>query len=66
MAPTYINPYAALSAGAGSTLSASDPADTGDVFYAVRKQLGLRLDKTADVPADVIIVENVDKTPTEN
>jgi len=63
-----LNPYAALSAGAGasSALSASDPADADDVFAAVRKQLGLRIDKTADVPGDVIIVESVDKTPTEN
>jgi len=64
----YFNPYEAAAAGAGppSTLNASDPADTGDVFSAVRKQLGLRLDKTADVPVDLIVVESVDRTPTEN
>jgi uncharacterized protein (TIGR03435 family) len=59
-------PVAPLAAAPGSSLGVSDPADADDVFTAVRKQLGLRIDKTADVPLDVIIVESVDKTPTEN
>ena len=49
-----------------SAPAASDPSGAPDIFTAVRKQLGLRLDKTADVPLDVIIVDSVDKTPTEN
>ena len=32
---------------------------TGDVT-------SLRLDKTADIPLDVIVVDSVDKVPTEN
>jgi len=60
------NPNYPPDVGPSSIPSASDPADADDVFTAVRKQLGLRLDKTADVPAEVIVVESVDKTPTEN
>jgi uncharacterized protein (TIGR03435 family) len=45
----------------------SDPDDSGPtIFTAIQKQLGLRLNKTADVPVDVIMVENVDKLPTPN
>jgi uncharacterized protein (TIGR03435 family) len=46
--------------------AASDPSGATDIVTAIRKQLGLRLDKIADVPLDVIIVDSVDKTPTEN
>ncbi len=51
----------------GATPEASEP-DGGlpNIFAAIQKQLGLRLDKTADVPVDVIVVESVDKVPTEN
>ena len=31
-----------------------------------QKQMGLRLDKTADIPVDVIVVESIEKVPTEN
>jgi uncharacterized protein (TIGR03435 family) len=50
----------------GSTLAASDPGGGPDIFTAIQKQLGLRLVKTADLPLDVIVVEGVDRTPTEN
>jgi uncharacterized protein (TIGR03435 family) len=47
--------------------AASDPGDgLPDIFTAIQKQLGLRLNKTADVPVDVIVVESVDKVPTGN
>ena len=36
------------------------------IFVAFEKQLGLRLDKVQDVPLDVIVVDRVDKVPTEN
>lgn len=49
-----------------SAPAASDPSGAADILTAIRKQLGLRLDKTADVPLDVIVVEGVDKTPIEN
>jgi len=60
---------AQASPGAGGdapTPTAAEPAGVTDIFTAVRKQLGLRLDKTADVPVDVIVVESADKTPVEN
>jgi uncharacterized protein (TIGR03435 family) len=49
---------------------ATDPdspaASLPDLFAALRKQLGLRLDKTAGVPVDVIVVDHVDKVPVPN
>ena len=57
--------------GAGSenlaALAASDPdASAPGIIAAIQKQLGLRLDKTKDVPLDAIVVDSVDKVPTEN
>jgi uncharacterized protein (TIGR03435 family) len=43
--------------------AASDPRGGVSIFAAIQKQLGLRLDKTADLPLDVIVIEGVDKTP---
>jgi uncharacterized protein (TIGR03435 family) len=42
------------------------PSDPGavNIFVAIQKQLGLRLDKTVDVPLDMIVVDSVDKVPT--
>jgi uncharacterized protein (TIGR03435 family) len=37
-----------------------------NIFVAIEKQLGLRLEKAQDVPVDVIVVDRVDKIPTEN
>lgn len=46
------------------------PADAGawlpNIFVAIEKQLGLKLEKTRDIPLDVIVVDHVDKVPTEN
>jgi uncharacterized protein (TIGR03435 family) len=57
---------ARFSNGAGpAALVASDPAESGPtIFEAIQKQLGLRLNKTGDVPLDVIVVDNVEKLPT--
>ncbi|HEY4360455.1 MAG TPA: TIGR03435 family protein [Bryobacteraceae bacterium] len=45
----------------------SDPEGGGpNIFVAIQKQLGLRLDKTTDIPLDVIVVDSVDKVPTED
>ncbi len=44
--------------------AASDPGGGPNIFTAIQKQLGLRLDKTADVPLDMIVIEGVDKVPT--
>jgi uncharacterized protein (TIGR03435 family) len=46
---------------------ADDPGGGApNIIVAIQKQLGLRLDKTADIPLEVIVVDSVDKTPTEN
>jgi uncharacterized protein (TIGR03435 family) len=53
-------------AGNGSP-RASEPDGGGpNIIAAIQKQLGLRLDKTVDVPLDVIVVESLDKVPTAN
>jgi uncharacterized protein (TIGR03435 family) len=46
--------------------AASEPGGFPDLFGAIQKQLGLRLEKAADIPMDVIVVENLDKIPTGN
>jgi len=53
--------------GAGDSPTA-DPGGSGlpNIFTALEKQLGLRLEKTRDVPLDVIVVDRVDKVPTAN
>jgi len=48
----------------GPPLAASEPGGGISILTAIQKQLGLRLDKTADVPLDVIVIVSVDKTPT--
>jgi uncharacterized protein (TIGR03435 family) len=62
-----MSPPAESDAGAQSPAAASEP-DGGllDIFTAIRKQLGLRLDKVAAVPLDVIVVDSVAKVPTAN
>jgi len=48
-------------------MPAATDAGVGPTFFAaIQKQLGLRLDKVAAVPLDVIVVDSVDKVPTEN
>ena len=44
----------------------SDLTGGPDIFTAVRTQLGLRLDKTADVPADVIVIDRLERIPLAN
>jgi len=60
-------------AGLGRDAATAPPATASDpgggapnIIVAIQKQLGLRLDKTADIPLPVIIVDKLDKTPTEN
>jgi len=58
---------AASDSGNAAPPAASEPGSSlPNIFVALQKQLGLRLDKTADVPLDMIVVDSVDKTPTEN
>jgi uncharacterized protein (TIGR03435 family) len=47
--------------------AASDPVDAGpNIFNAVQQQLGLKLTKAADVQVDVMVIDHIDQTPTEN
>jgi len=57
-----------LGAGNGAGDSPVDPIGGGppNIFIALEKQLGLKLVKTHDIPLDVIVVDRVDKVPTEN
>jgi uncharacterized protein (TIGR03435 family) len=57
---------AAPDPGAASPPVAGEPDSGPNIFTAIQKQLGLRLDKTAAVPLDVIVVDSVDKVPTAN
>jgi uncharacterized protein (TIGR03435 family) len=58
---------AAVDAAAGVAPSpidnASDPAP--DLFAALEKQLGLKLEKSK-APMDVVVIDHIEKTPTEN
>lgn len=45
---------------------ADSPNGEPSIFTALKKQLGLKLNKTKDVPLDVIVVDRVDKIPTSN
>jgi uncharacterized protein (TIGR03435 family) len=54
---------AAPQANASPVPSASDPS--GGSIYATIEKLGLKLNKTK-LPVDVIIVEHLEKTPTDN
>jgi uncharacterized protein (TIGR03435 family) len=46
--------------------AAGDSSGAPDIFTAVKKQLGLRLDKTRSIPLDVFIVESLDIIPVGN
>ena len=52
------------------TATAADVADPGKsgptLVTALEKQLGLKLTKVKDIPVDMLIVDRVDKTPTDN
>ena len=53
----------AFGAGASRGDDANDPAP--DIFNAFEKQLGLKIQKTK-APLDVIVVDRIDKIPTDN
>ena len=36
------------------------------VFYAIEKQLGLKLRKVKEVPVEVVVVDHAERAPTEN
>lgn len=45
---------------------ADSPGGEPSIFVALRKQLGLKLNKVKNVPLDMIVVDHVEKTPTAN
>lgn len=45
---------------------ADSPGGEPSIFVALRKQLGLKLNKVKDVPLDMIVVDRAEKTPTAN
>jgi len=45
----------------------SDPGDGGpNIFTALETQLGLKLVKMKSVPVDVLVIDHLDKAPTDN
>jgi uncharacterized protein (TIGR03435 family) len=66
-AGVMVAPGAVPQGNPNDMLTASDPADSApNIFTAVEKQLGLKLQKLKEVPVDVFIIEKADKIPTEN
>jgi uncharacterized protein (TIGR03435 family) len=57
-----------MAGGGANQPTPVDPAGSGlpNIFAALEKQLGLKLVKTSDITLDVIVVDRVDKVPTEN
>jgi uncharacterized protein (TIGR03435 family) len=57
-------------ASSGSSASdpglASDPSGLPNLFSAMEKQLGLKLVKSKGFPLDTIVIDHIEKTPTEN
>lgn len=60
-------PRADSDAARGPAPAASEPnGGMPNIFTAIQKRLGLRLDKVAAVPLDVIVIDSIDKVPTAN
>lgn len=55
--------YECLACG---TTEASEPSAFPNIFTALEKQLGLKLEKAQDVPVDVIVIDKMDKIPAAN
>jgi len=49
----------------GAATSSNDPGPAATIFTALPDQLGLRLEARKG-PVDLVIVDSVEKTPTEN
>jgi uncharacterized protein (TIGR03435 family) len=60
-------PGISQAAGLASADSAAPtvPAEPS-IFAALEAQLGLKLEKVQNVPVEVIVVDRVDKVPTDN
>jgi uncharacterized protein (TIGR03435 family) len=51
---------------ASSGDSASDPSGLPNLFNALEKQLGLKLVKSKGFPLDTIVIDHIERMPTEN
>ena len=49
-----------------ASAEASDPGDGPTVFFALEKQLGLKLVKAPSRPVDILVIDHADKVPTGN
>jgi uncharacterized protein (TIGR03435 family) len=67
VSPDLQRVLAARTAGdPGAPQFSSEPGGGPTIFTAVEKQLGLKLVKTKSVPVDLLVIDRVDKVPTEN
>ncbi len=56
-----------VTAGQPEAPTAADPTEGApNLFTAVEKQLGLKLQKVKEVPVDVLVIDRAEKVPTEN
>ena len=46
--------------------SVDEASDFPDLFVAIQQQLGLKLNKAASVPIEVVEIERLDKVPVAN
>jgi uncharacterized protein (TIGR03435 family) len=58
-------PAPAASGGGDSAPSASDPSGELPIYDAIRRQLGLRMDKEKR-PESVLVIDHIDQQPTAN
>jgi len=65
-APPPAKPSAYPDGSDGAASTTSEPGTFPDIFLAIQKQLGLKLVRGTDVPMKVVVVDALDKTPTEN
>jgi uncharacterized protein (TIGR03435 family) len=64
--PPYLAATAAAERRDQELPEASAPADAPDLFTALEKQLGLKLEKGKKDSLDMLVIDHVDKAPTGN
>ena len=61
-----VNHLVAFSTRARGAAAADLSSSAPTLFTALEKQAGLKLVKTQNVPVEVLVIDHIDKTPTEN
>jgi uncharacterized protein (TIGR03435 family) len=61
-----VAPGIRTASSASSASDASVPSGLPSLFVALEKQLGLKLVKSKGFPLDTIVIDHIEKTPTEN